>query len=92
MAAGFGVIDVVFVAANLLKIPDGGWVPLVVAGGVFMSMAIWRYGARSLAIASSHETVPLKTFLDGIRKDGLIRLPGTAVYLTRRYQESTAHC
>ena len=88
VAFGLGVIDVVFVAANLLKIPDGGWVPLVVAGGVFMSMAIWRYGARSLAIASSHETVPLKTFLEGIRKDGLIRLPGTAVYLTRRYQEA----
>ena len=88
VAAGFGLIDCVFVAANLLKIPDGGWVPLVVAGAVFMAMSIWRYGARSLGIASSHETVPLEAFLEDIRKSQLIRLPGTAVYLTRRDQEA----
>ncbi len=88
VAAGFGLIDSVFVAANLLKIPDGGWVPLAVATCVFMAMTIWRYGARSLTIASSRDTVPLDAFLREIRDKGMIRLPGTAVYLTRRDQET----
>ncbi len=83
LCAAFGVIDVGFFAANVLKIPAGGWFPLVVGLAVFTVLTTWRTGRRLVGARIRSGQVPLQTFLDSVADhDGdIARVPGTAVYL-----------
>jgi KUP system potassium uptake protein len=74
--------DLAFFGANALKIPHGGWFPLVVAAGVMTLMTTWRTGRRLLNERLRREAAPLERFL-AERAGELVRVPGTAVYLTR---------
>jgi KUP system potassium uptake protein len=82
LLALFLVPDLAFFGANALKIPHGGWFPLAVAAGVLTLMTTWRTGRRLLNERLRRESVPLETFLSR-RAKNLVRVPGTAVYLTR---------
>jgi KUP system potassium uptake protein len=76
-------LDLTFLAANLHKIPDGGWFPLVVGAAALSLMLIWRRG-RAVALAHrSADAMPLDAFLASLDGPGApVRVPGTAVYLT----------
>ena len=76
-------LDLTFLAANLHKIPDGGWFPLVVGAAALSLMLIWRRG-RAVALAHrSADAMPLDAFLASLDRPGApVRVPGTAVYLT----------
>src|SRR5271170_2211210 len=63
VAGLFAVVDVSFVAANLMKVFEGGWVPLVVAALLFFAMSTWRQGRIVLARELERDTLPLKTFI-----------------------------
>ena len=76
----FLVVDVVFLGVNLLKIPEGGWFPLVIGAGVFTVMATWIAGRRRIAEAEG-VAPEIATFAATL---GPARLPGTAIYLTPR--------
>ena len=84
LATGFFLaIDVVFVAANLVKVPQGGWVSLAVAAATFTAMTTWRRGRRILAKRLEADTLPLDVFLDGVARKPRLRVPGTAVFMDR---------
>ncbi len=78
----FLVVDLAFVGANLLKVPAGGWFPLVVAAFVYMLMSTWKKGRVRLAELVSENTLPMELFLDDIRRRAPHRVRGTAVFLT----------
>ena len=78
----FLLIDLIFLSANLLKIVQGGWVPVLVAGIIFAVMSTWWRGRRMLAARRAGETMPLATFIAGIKPQHP-RIPGTAVIMAR---------
>ena len=78
----FLAIDLTFFAANLLKIPHGGWVPLLVAVLVFVLMTTWKRGRELLREILRKGTLPLDLFLDDVKRREPVRVPGTAVFMT----------
>ena len=78
----FLAVDLAFVGANLLKVPQGGWFPLLVAGLVFVLMSTWKKGRVRLSALVRENTLPMDLFLADIRRRGPHRIRGTAVFLT----------
>ena len=80
----FLVVDVAFLAGNIVKIPDGGWFPLVIGAVIFTVMTTWRTG-RSLVAARLREAeLSLDAFVDSLMRKPPARVPGTAVYMSSR--------
>ncbi len=80
----FGLLaipDLAFFIANALKIPDGGWLPLVVASFVYFTITTWRRGRRLVANELSQGSLPLRQFLERMER-APNRVAGTAVFLT----------
>ncbi len=75
------LVDLSFWTSNLHKIPDGGWFPLVIASIAFTFMTTWRKGRSILAQRQETRTFPAELFVDDVRSNPPIRVPGTAVYL-----------
>ncbi len=78
----FALVDLAFFSSTLLKIADGGWFPLVIGAGVYLTMATWRHGREMLFETLNSTSVPLAPFLESLFKDPPQRVPGTAVFLT----------
>jgi len=78
----FLVIDLTFLTANLLKVFDGGWVPLVLGGAIILLMYTWRRGSRLLFEKSRKLEFPLADLVAMLEKRPPARVPGTAVFLT----------
>jgi KUP system potassium uptake protein len=81
--AAFALIDLTFLSANLLKIAEGGWFPIVVAVTVFTVMATWWRGRRRLAELRARDAMPLRQFVDPLNPAKPPRVPGTAIFMTR---------
>jgi KUP system potassium uptake protein len=80
-SAVFLTIDVAFWAANIVKIPHGGWFPLVIGAVVFTLMSTWKTGRRVLADQLQGRTLPIELFLDDVRRSPPHRVLGTAVFM-----------
>jgi KUP system potassium uptake protein len=78
----FLIVDLAFFGANLLKVPHGGWFPLLVAGLVFLLMSSWKKGRVRLSALVQENTLPLDLFLKDIAARKPHRVPGAAVFLT----------
>jgi KUP system potassium uptake protein len=83
LAAVFVFIDAGFVAANSLKILEGGYVPLLLAALVYGAMLIWHRGSAAVATNLEQTPIPVPKFLADVAARGVPRVPGTAVFLTR---------
>lgn len=82
-AAGFLlIVDLAFFGANLFKIPDGGWIPLLIAAGVFFIMGTWRRGRELMQRHLQEDIEPLDDFINGLDGNTYPRVPGTAVFMT----------
>ncbi len=81
--AFFGLVDLSFLSANLLKIAEGGWFPIVVAGLVFAVMGTWWRGRRILTELRARDAMPLAQFVDVLNPERPVRVPGTAIFMTR---------
>jgi len=79
----FALIDLTFLSANMLKILDGGWFPIVVAALVFSVMGTWWHGRRLLAEQRARDAMPLDLFIDSLNPQRTLRVPGTAIFMTR---------
>ncbi|MBV9970483.1 MAG: KUP/HAK/KT family potassium transporter, partial [Xanthobacteraceae bacterium] len=82
VAGLFAIVDLSFVAANLMKVVEGGWVPLLVAGVLFYAMSTWRQGRTLLISKLERDTLPLEAFI--ARVHDKTRVAGTAVFMTSR--------
>ncbi|HEY1884840.1 MAG TPA: KUP/HAK/KT family potassium transporter [Roseiarcus sp.] len=83
-AAGlFVIIDSAFLAANLAKLIQGGWVPLLLASLVYGVMWIWHRGAVEVQRSVEAASEPLSSLLEKLHAGKVARVPGTAVFLTR---------
>lgn len=79
------LLESVFLSANLLKIVDGGFVPVLIAAGVIVVMSTWRKGTRLLQEKTRRNYIPLKGFMASIERPGKHApepVSGTAVFLT----------
>lgn len=79
----FLVIDMAFLIANAVKIPHGGWFPLVVAIVLFTIMTTWKRGQRLVAERASSDHL-LSELTDRIQHNPPVRVPGTAIFLSAR--------
>ncbi|MFZ3359436.1 MAG: potassium transporter Kup [Xanthobacteraceae bacterium] len=78
----FLVIDLTFLSANMLKVVQVGWVPLLLGGAVMMVMYTWRRGSRILTAKTRRLETPLDDLVRILEKKPPQRVPGTAVFLT----------
>jgi len=78
----FLLIDLTFLMANLLKVVEGGWVPLAIGGLVMLVMYTWRRGTRILFAKTRRLETPLDDLVRILEKKPPQRVPGTAVFLT----------
>jgi len=76
------LIDMTFISSNLLKIPDGAWLPLVFGAGLVVIMWTWTTGSRILSDKSRRDSVPLTDLMEILRARAPHRAPGTAIFLT----------
>ena len=82
--ACFLVVELTFLYANVLKIPDGGWFPLMIGSLVFLLMSTWKRGGQLLSSRTSGEAIDLDIFIDALMISPPTRVEGTAVFLTSR--------
>src|SRR5277367_1961611 len=82
LIAPFLFLDLTFLAANLLKVWEGGWVPLALGAWVMLLMYTWRRGSRLLFEKSRKLEFPLADLVAMLEKRPPARVPGTAVFLT----------
>ncbi|MFO1489074.1 MAG: potassium transporter Kup [Verrucomicrobiota bacterium] len=78
----FLVVEIVFFAANLLKILHGGWFPLIMGLVIFTLMATWKQGRKLIWDKLRPTAMPLEMFLEGETLQKLVRVPGTAVFMS----------
>ena len=75
-------LDLVFFTANVVKVPEGGWVPLVLGGLLIAIMTSWKRGRDLLLSRWKQDSLPLASFLARLPQSRTIRVPGMAVFLT----------
>lgn len=78
----FLIIDVSFFSANVLKIPDGGWVPLAIGIVIFTLMLTWKTGRAMVYMRLRNEAMALEPFIEAIGAHPPTRVPGTALFMT----------
>ncbi|MBC2651564.1 potassium transporter Kup [Novosphingobium flavum] len=83
LIAPFLALDVFFFGANILRVTEGGWVPLVVAGMVGLVMVTWLRGRRAVTERSSRMGIALDEFVHALSVRPPVRIEGTAVFLTQ---------
>jgi KUP system potassium uptake protein len=75
-------IDIAFLASNALKIPAGGWFPLVIGAVLFTLLTTWKRGRLVLMQKLAEDSMALDVFIESIGASPPVRVPGTAVFLT----------
>jgi len=76
------LIDLAFFVSNVLKIPEGGWVPVVLGGALFILMHTWKQGRELLFARIRQDSLPLKSYLARLPQSRTVRVPGIAVFMT----------
>ncbi|AKQ56171.1 potassium transporter Kup [Bordetella hinzii] len=76
------LIDVLLFGANIFKIHEGGWMPLLVGVIVFTLMMTWRRGRQLLAELQARDRQPLREFMEQLEAYPPARVPGTAIFMT----------
>jgi KUP system potassium uptake protein len=80
--AGFVIIDFAFFSANIVKVFDGGWFPLVLGGVIFLLLSTWRRGRALLYEKLQQDSMPLDAFIQSLTYGGPHRIEGTGVFMT----------
>jgi KUP system potassium uptake protein len=75
-------IDGLFLASNSLKVPEGGWFPLLIGSIVFTLLTTWKRGRALLMSRLAQDSMPLDIFIESIKASPPARVSGTAVFLT----------
>jgi KUP system potassium uptake protein len=83
VAGAFLVVDAAFFTANMAKFMEGGYVPLLLACGVYSLMWIWHRGASAVHDCIQETSTPLEPLLQALEAGTITRVPGSAVFFTR---------
>ena len=78
----FLAVDLSFLAANLVKVFEGGWVPLLLGGFSMVTMWTWVRGTQLFAAKTGRDSIPLADLMRMLDKSKPTRVPGTAIFLT----------
>lgn len=81
LTAVFLLIDLAFLGATAFKIPEGGWLPLVIGVVIFTVLSTWRTGRLLVAERIARNRVPLRSFVADVGASDVVRTPGSAIYL-----------
>jgi KUP system potassium uptake protein len=79
------LLELVFLGANLFKIHDGGYVPVLIASAIVVIMWTWRRGSRILANKAKDNNIPIDKFIEMVTRESEhapVTVPGTAIFLT----------
>jgi KUP system potassium uptake protein len=82
LVALFLTIDLAFFGANVLKVPDGGWVPLLIGVVIFMLMLTWKTGRYLVYTRLKTEAMAIEPFVEAVGAHPPPRVPGTALFMT----------
>jgi len=85
----FLIVDLALLASTAIKIPDGGWLPLVVASLVLVFMTTWKRGRNLMAEQRRQSSLPLAPMIEALSRDAT-RVQGTAVFMTSTPDEMPA--
>ncbi len=88
VAGFFFVVDAAFFSANVTKVAQGGYIPLLLALIVYTLMWVWHRGAEAVAARMQEALIPAPQFLEKVEAEHIARVPGTAVFLTRSHQDT----
>lgn len=83
ISSAFLIVDLAFFGANILKIREGGWVPLAVAAGIYILMTTWNRGRKLIERMQAKQSMDVKPFLEDIARKKPVRVPGLAVFMAR---------
>jgi KUP system potassium uptake protein len=75
------IVDIAFLLANLTKLEDGGWLPLVAGLIIFWLMQTWQSGRASVMARLLREQKPVRDFLEDLKRDPPVRVAGTSIFL-----------
>jgi KUP system potassium uptake protein len=81
MCAAFLSLELLFFAGNVIKIPEGGWLPLTAGAAIFMAMSTWRRGRAILGDEIKKRTIPFSHLLELVATQSTQRVPGTAIFM-----------
>lgn len=87
LSIGFLCIDLAFWGANMVKVPDGGWFPLLIAGIIIILMTTWKRGRQILADHLRSSQLPLEKFMNNLpdyaetEQENIEEVEGTAIYM-----------
>ncbi|ENY80714.1 potassium transporter Kup [Sphingopyxis terrae] len=79
--AVFFIVDVAYFGANLIKVPDGGWVPLAIGLTIFTMLTTWSRGRKLMQQEMAESAMPIPVFVKSAANSAT-RVPGTAVFMT----------
>src|SRR6516164_2543416 len=83
IGAGFAVIDGGFLSANMTKLAEGGWVPLLLGALIFSVMLVWRKGTAAVQELADEMQLPVHDLVAQIARGDVRRVPGTGVFVAR---------
>jgi KUP system potassium uptake protein len=78
----FLIFDIAFLGANILKVFDGGWVPLLVGILILVYMTTWKRGRELLEIRNEKRVIPINQFIEKSQQEKINLLPGTAIFMS----------
>ena len=78
----FGVIELAFLSANLVKFFDGGWFPIVVGVGLFTLMTTWATGRRLVRASMEKSALSQETLCESLKRRPPVQVPGTAIFMS----------
>ncbi|MGE3262994.1 MAG: potassium transporter Kup [Bacteriovoracia bacterium] len=82
LVSAFLFIDLAFLAANVVKIPQGGWFPLAVGAFMYFLMSTWQHGRAIVAGRLKRNAIPVAQFVRDVERQSPFRVPGIAVFMT----------
>ena len=85
LVAVFAIVDLAYFGANLVKVPDGGWFPLLVGLVAFTLLTTWAKGRQLMIARMKEAAMPIKVFVSSATNSAT-RVPGTAVFMTSTAQ------
>lgn len=88
VAGALMCVDAVFFGANLVKLLEGGYVPLLLACLVYGVMLLWHRGSQAVSATVTEALMPIDTFFAKIEANHIPRVPGTAVFITRTLRDT----